>query len=531
MIFNDLHLAELNSSFQTIRARVEIYKDSALEKVCDCGRDLSEFSVERTGEGKFFGYGICQKLRTTFLDEDAALSITKENSLVPAFDVNGNILSPFPKFYVEEVTRDEETGDISVTAFDVLYKAANHTVSELSLPESYSIYQFAVACGELLGATVWADIIDFSAFETVYEKGANFEGTETIRDALNAIAEATQTIYFINDYGLLTFRRLDRDGAEVAEINRRNYYSFTSNGARVLSKVSHVTELGDNVEPASNITGVTQYVRNNPFWELRTDIATLVDNAQAAISGLSIEQFEANWFGNYLLEIGDKLKIVGKENKTFTTYLLDDLITFNGELEQTTKWSYTEDDEESASNPTSLGAALNQTFARVDKVNQEIEIVAERSENNESSISQLNINTNGITSRVEKTEQDIKDTTEEISTLRTEIKQSAEQVKIEINQELEGKEVVADKVAVSTGFTFDENGLTIDKSDSEIKTTITEDGMTISKNNETLLTANNQGVSATDLRASTYLEVGGNSRFQTYVRSDGTIATACFWIG
>lgn len=56
---------------------------------------------------------------------------------------------------------------------------------------------------------------------------------------------------------------------------------------------------------------------------------------------------------------------------------------------------------------------------------------------------------------------------------------------------------------------------------------LTEDGMTVFKNDEAVLTANNIGVDALNLHATTYLIVGTNSRFEDY----GDNRTGCFWIG
>ena len=49
-------------------------------------------------------------------------------------------------------------------------------------------------------------------------------------------------------------------------------------------------------------------------------------------------------------------------------------------------------------------------------------------------------------------------------------------------------------------------------------------------NNDVVLTANNQGVDAKNLHATTYLIIGGNSRMES-VTEDGTKRTAVFWIG
>jgi len=86
----------------------------------------------------------------------------------------------------------------------------------------------------------------------------------------------------------------------------------------------------------------------------------------------------------------------------------------------------------------------------------------------------------------------------------------------------------APKLQTKTGYSFDDDGMTVQKSSNpEMKTQITEDGMTVSKNDVPTLKADNTGVDAVNLRASTYLIVGGMSRFQTY-QGD---RMACFWLG
>ena len=101
---------------------------------------------------------------------------------------------------------------------------------------------------------------------------------------------------------------------------------------------------------------------------------------------------------------------------------------------------------------------------------------------------------------------------------------SAEDVQISIDKAImEGTE----KVTTSTGFTFDSNGLKITKTDSEINTTITEDGMRVYRQDENVLVADNQGVKAEDLYATTFLIISGRSRLENF----GDNRSGCFWIG
>lgn len=92
-------------------------------------------------------------------------------------------------------------------------------------------------------------------------------------------------------------------------------------------------------------------------------------------------------------------------------------------------------------------------------------------------------------------------------------------------------------------FLFNSDGLTVSKlknGESEtFKTIITEDGMVISENIlndsneqkwEDVLTANNQGVFAKNLTATTYLIIGERSCFEDF-NINNKKYTGCFWIG
>lgn len=552
----------VNSPVRNIRARVELYNGSTLLNTFKYTDLLKELTIERVGEeNKFFGFGICQKANVKVLDKDRLLDITTANTLDIAFGTGCDYLYPCPYFKVSEVHRSETTNELSITAYDALYQASKHTVAELVLPTSYTIETFATACASLLGLPIHFILTSAVAlpnpFLTEYPNGANFDGTETIREALNAVAEATQTIYYVDNEQRLTFKRLNKDDLGVYAIDKNRYIELDSGTNRRLAQIVHATELGDNVSSALDVSGTTQYVRDNPFWDLREDIGTLVQRALTAVGGLTINQFECSWRGNFLLEIGDKVLIQNKDGGLVNSFILDDVISYNGVLSQKTKWKYTSSENETAANPATLGDALKQTFARVDKANKEITLLAsDISENTESianlniktdeiaaevgrveatananteSISSLIINTDNIAASVSKIETDTSEALEginsDISTLtnRVEASITADDVSIQIQSELTKG---VDKITTSTGYTFDSDGLTINKSGSEMTTQITEDGMIVNKNGEAVLTANNVGVNATNLHATTYLIVGTNSRFEDY---NGR--TGCFWIG
>ena len=538
LTLSNTHAQKINSPVRSIFARVELYNSSStLAATYNYNDALISYSIERVGdETKFFGYGICQKINVKLRDVERSISITTDNylktSITSIENSAENYVYPYPIFYVSEVHRNENNNELSITAYDSLYKAAKHTVSELNLTAPYTIEEFATACATLLGLSLSiVNIADTdTCFDTSYDEGANFDGTETIRDALNAVAEATQTIYYINNEENLTFKRLDVSGASVLTIDKSKYFSLSSKTNKRLATICHATELGDNVSASITESGSIQYIRDNPFWDLRDDIETLVNNALAATGGLTINQFDCTWRGDYSLEIGDKISLVTKDNSTAISYVLNDTISYDGGLSEKTKWSYSNNDVETASNPTTIGDALKQTYARVDKANKQIELVASENAANSEKIANMQIDVNGISAEVKQVKDDFNSNIEvvngDIQTLTKKVNaaMTAEDVKLEIKSELSNG---VTKVETTTGFTFNDEGLTVSKNGSEMTTQITEDGMTVFRDNTAVLIANNVGVDAVNLHATTYLIIGSNSRFEDY----GEDRTGCFWIG
>lgn len=681
-------LDALVSPSREIKAKIDFF-DGTTKKATFTGSDkIKKFQIERAGEeGKFFGFGVSQKLELELLDKNRELNIVKGNT----FDIYLTADTTYTKILsceVDSVKRDEKTNGLSIVAYDALYRASGHQVKDLTLTTPYTIKQFCEACGAKLGVSVKG----IDTFLLSYPNGANFDGAETLREALDMVAEATQTIYFMDSTNALVFKKLDKDGANLLTIDKNIYFEYKNNGPRVLKTICSTNELGDDVSESGTTGDATQFVRDNAFWELRDDITDLVHNAVVAVSGLSISQFECKWRGNFFLEIGDKIQILGKDNSSAITYLLNDTLVYNGGLNQTSSWKY-KDSGETASNPTNLGEAIKQTYAKVDKQNKEITLLASEvktqteaikktvkqvdveyylstssstptggtwsteappweenkymwsrqkitytdgtfairnatciagakgsdgapgrgitsvsteyyistsetelaggswsetqptweegkyiwtrskivynnptsteyttavcdatwkeinaiqgeqktlitdvaslkvaKDNIVASVSQITEVQTGISSSLTDLQNTITDqnntNAEQFDTLTQKVENSmtADQVHLAISTEL-SKGV--NKVTTSTGFTFNEAGLTISKTDSEITTNIDEDGMSIYKNNEEVLTADNTGVTQINATIKQYLIVGKNSRFEDY----GSDRTGCFWIG
>ena len=516
----------ISASVRKVKAKAEFYDGSALANTFTEADKIISFDIQRVGEdGKFFGFGICHRLNIHLIDVERELNITTAYSIKMSIGVETSYVG-FPTFNVSEVHRDEKTNELSVTAYDALYGASNHTVSELTLSKSYTIKDFCEAVGTVLGITVsGADNFTLS-----YDNGANFDGTETLREALDDVAEATQTIYYINSNNTLCFKQLDKSGNAVFNIDKSKYISLKSGVGHRLQTICMCTELGDNVSESTTLVGSTQYVRDNAFWELRDDIAALVHNAITTIGNISIDVFDCTWRGNTALEIGDKLTLITKDNKTLTSYLLNDTIKYDGSLSEQTQWKYDSNSTETESNPTSIGDAIKQTYARVDKVNKNIELLVSDVNQNTQEIAQLQLDTNNIRASVTNVQNNLDNMTDDLGNRITDIERKAELAMTPEQVQIKISEALADgvtSVTTETGFVFNSDGLTISKNDSEISTNIDEDGMSVMKGAEEVLTADNTGVNAINLTSRQYLIVGSNSRFEDY----GSDRTGCFFIG
>lgn len=525
-MINESYLTEFNAPIRQIKGKVELFSSSTntfIDEFTSADK-VKNISIERLGEkGKFFGFGVLTKATIKLLDKNREININKDNWFNIAFSLNGkSYVYNFPFLNKPEVKRDENTNELTITAYDYLYAASGIKAEELELPKDYSIRTVAEKIAKALNLQLNTDSLAAAEYTTALTRGMNITGSETLRELLDDIAEATQTIYFTNQDELY-FKKLDKDAAAALTIGKSSYFLLTSKEPKTLGAIGSSTELGDNVLLEFG-EGVEQYVKDNVFWDFEEDKDTLLNAAAANIGNVSITPFTLNWRGNFLLEIGDKVDIVAKDNSILTSYILFDTITYNGGYSHKTEWSY-EDTKTINTNSSTLGEVLKETSAKVDKQNKKIDLVVSESSANKSAISVIQQDIKSITTSVSGVESKVNSNTGAVEELSKKVSSTMtkEQIEHTITTELAKG---TDKVTTTTGFTFNEEGLTISKSGSEISTTITDDGMAVTKGNKEVLTADNEGVKAIDLHAETYLIIGKNSRFEDYGRRTG-----CFWIG
>ena len=131
----------------------------------------------------------------------------------------------------------------------------------------------------------------------------------------------------------------------------------------------------------------------------------------------------------------------------------------------------------------------------------------------------ISVNVDGLKSQVAQQTTDVDNLRGNMST----IKQTADGVSIQVQKIIDNG---VDKVTTGTGYTFDDDGLKITKSGQEIENLLDNTGMYVTRSGETILQANNTGVTATDVTVRNYLIIGTHARFEDY----GENRTACFYL-
>ena len=173
----------------------------------------------------------------------------------------------------------------------------------------------------------------------------------------------------------------------------------------------------------------------------------------------------------------------------------------------------------------SISLSQNASSAELEDVRKETSTTVKTIENR---VSAIETNADSVSASVSSLRTVVDDANNKVEELekRVNAQITEESVNLQIDKKLQNG---VTKVETSTGFRFDDNGLKVSKTGSSTDTRITENGMTVNnvENGETMLTANKDGVNATNLKATTYLIIGERSRFENY----GTDRTGCFWIG
>ncbi len=141
----------------------------------------------------------------------------------------------------------------------------------------------------------------------------------------------------------------------------------------------------------------------------------------------------------------------------------------------------------------------------------------------EDAFSSLSLTVEGIVSKSSAQET----TVEGLADKLTELRQTADGLTLSVETiQTDG----VSRVTTGTGYTLDDNGLSITRQGHEMENLLDNTGMYVRRAGEVILQAASEGVTAVDVHVKNYLHLGTNARLEDYTDEQNTPRTACFFI-
>lgn len=424
------------------------------------------------------------------------------NVTAPGITTGVSTVKRFGTFIVESANFKEETNSHILTCYDLLLPAMKPYQSIVPFPTEEGETS-TVTLGDYLQAICnWLGIElatpTFTNSDVIID-GEKYDDTCTFRDVLTEIAQAAAgTIAIKNDklYVLYpTNSDVTLDPSNLKSIDAGECYGPVN--SVVIARTPQEDNIYKQVPGAENICEIK--IENNQLMDSQRE--DFIDGIFNTLNGFSFVPYELESFGIGVLDICDYFTVEGISGTTYPFLHLSGGMEITqgimewskGEAPKATKTEY-----KAAS---TTDRVLNKTILRVDKQEQEIQALVTSTENTKN---ELSGQIEAVTKSVEQTI-------------------TPEQMQIKITEAVNG----IDSIKTETGYTFDKDGLRIQKSGEEVENKIDHTGMYVDRSDENVLTANADGVQALNLTARQYLTIGKNSRLEDF---DGN-RTACFYIG
>ena len=436
-----------------VKGKVEVYRDSTLLYILMPNDYLKSIEIDRPSVKAFFGYAISQQATLELIDKNKELSIQSGDRFVCYLGVlDGDTIfyQQSADFFVEEVDRNANGVDLTVKGYDLIKKAEKKVFKDLTLSLPSNIERIFNQVCAVLGC---AGVFPTTAPTFTVSELPNYNENDNLRIVLEDIAEALGCICYMSSDGAV-LKPLTANNPY--KINKANYFSFTIGESLTLTSVISSTPLEDNIQSGN---GVAQIMNDNGFIVNRTDKDIILDNLLDFVNGLTVVPYNLEWRGDPQLQMGDYIEVESKDG-TIYTYYLGEKITYNGGMKATSNFDLTYEDT-LHTNSTTIGQRLNETIAKVDKINKTIELRVQEAIENDTTVAELKLSVGQIQGTVADLEGDVilqqtqitqtsnaitqeaQARSEEDAELRSLISQQADsitlQVKEEVKSELDGE--------------------------------------------------------------------------------------------
>lgn len=415
-------------------------------------------------------------------------------------------------FNVDAISKDDDY-TISLTLIDDMAKLEfNYDGSSLDYPATLLtvLQDICSKAGVELGST---------SFLNSDKQVAVYDNTVSARTYLSYISEQAGGFAIIGRDGKLYIKTIGEDTTEIA---LRLFSEYSWGEKFKVSRIAYEDGVQDFKKGDQT---------NNTIW-ISSDNMYIVDQEQIDNIYNEFQNFEVYSFSGTSIvdpawDIGDILIIDNKK------------IIFQGELEYKGKFKaniksdiQAKTKEETTTTKISETKKIRRVQSQIDQAEGKITQLVQETETNTKDI---NNNYNEIIQKLDglATEDDLVAISNKVETIQT----SADYA-INVVEDIQVNGV--SKVTTTTGYKFDADGLTIEKTGAETKSVLNEKGLDIrdstGSSSQSLLFAGYDTstgetiVKSKNMTVEKYLVIGKYSRIEDYEPS-GTKATGIFWIG
>lgn len=382
--------------------------------------------------------------------------------------------------------------------------------------------------------------LETSSFLNSDKKIYVYDNEVKAREYMSYISEKAGGICCAGRTGKIQIKKL---GEDEETIPQRLFKTYKWGEEHQISRVAY--ENGTETFKVGDETKDTLWIRQeNLFISEQDDIQKIYD----AMKELIFYSFEGTTIINPAIDIGDIINIDGKKviyqgemtlNKRFIADIKSK-IAIKQKQETTTRKQnqklinrkiQSQIDEENLK----LTQLVQETTENSQKITEHTQTLDSISNKVQSNTTDINNNYQEVLGKLNDCAQksDIKTISKSVETIQTDSKYA-----IEVAEEI--KQNGATKVKTSTGYTFDEDGLTIEKTNAKTRSKLNEAGLEIKdatgSSEESLLFAGYDEktgetiVKSKNMTVEKYLVVGKHTRFEDYKDSNGTQWTGAFWL-
>ena len=474
------------------------------------------------------------------LDIDSNIKISVDTVLNFSFGVkvnNSYEYLDYGTFIVKEVEKQEDLNSWKITCYDkMLYAMKDYEEVEAEYP--CTIHDYILAICDKLGLTFKNENETFPNYNREIASDLYKDLGYTFRDVLDELAQVTASTICINeDDDELELRYINTtndtiDEEYLKDLNVKFGKIYGPINSIVLSRAGESDNVYMRDEQSIELNGLCEIkIKENQIMNFN-DRSDYLQDIYDTLDGLEyyINDFASTGVCYY--DVCDRYNVSIGEN-TYSCIMFNDEINITQGLSENIYTNYPEENETNYKKADKTDRKINQAYIIVDKQNQQIESLT-------STVSQVSEETNNNYQDLLNKFSTIDESITQISSLESRVTQlqTDTYTKTEIQQIANGigTDGVVVSAVTSTAGTFDENGLTIEKTNAKTKGNFNESGITVMDatgyTNEELLfagydnTLNETIVRTKNINVSKYLTIGTKSRLEDY--EDGT---GVFFIG